>query len=178
MEELPHLGDGSNGAGSSRGAFLYLPSAGVTTTTTSAPPPPRSAVYEQSYYYYPTSHPYFHTPPPKAEAASSQFLTSTVETLSQGVISQSDIEEIKARIMSHPRYSTLLGAFVDCQKVSPNSFASCESYCEMLIKYREELTRPLQEATDFLKKMESQFNALTNTSTRGIFSSGIPKSTH
>ncbi|RWW04454.1 hypothetical protein GW17_00032316 [Ensete ventricosum] len=53
-----------------------------------------------------------------------------------------------------------------------------ESYCEMLIKYREELTRPLQEATDFLKKMESQFNALTNTSTRGIFSSGIPKSTH
>nr|XP_018682794.1 PREDICTED: homeobox protein rough sheath 1 isoform X1 [Musa acuminata subsp. malaccensis] len=204
MEELPHLGDGSSSAGSSRGAFLYLPSSAVATTTTSAPPPPRSAVYEQSYYYYPTSHPYFHTPPPKTEAGSSQFQTSRVETLSQGVISQSDIEEIKARIMSHPRYSTLLGAFVDCQKVGappevverlsaithelasrprfhsgsypdPELDQFMESYCEMLIKYREELTRPLQEATDFLKKMESQFNALTNTSTRGIFSSGIPK---
>lgn len=47
-----------------------------------------------------------------------------------------------------------------------------ESYCDMLVKYREELTKPLQEATNFLKKMESQFNALTDSSTRGLFPSG------
>ncbi|KAG6506128.1 hypothetical protein ZIOFF_031445 [Zingiber officinale] len=37
-----------------------------------------------------------------------------------------------------------------------------EAYCDVLVKYRDELSRPLQEATDFLKSAESQFNALTN----------------
>jgi KNOX2 domain len=32
----------------------------------------------------------------------------------------------------------------------------------MLVKYREELTRPIQEATEFLKRVESQLNSLTN----------------
>ncbi|RRT49670.1 hypothetical protein B296_00036020 [Ensete ventricosum] len=40
------------------------------------------------------------------------------------------------------------------------------------MRYREELTRPLEEATDFLKTVESQFNALTNTSSSRLFSSG------
>ncbi|KAG6487222.1 hypothetical protein ZIOFF_055807 [Zingiber officinale] len=35
-------------------------------------------------------------------------------------------------------------------------------YCDVLIKYQEELTRPLQEAKDFLNKIESQLNMLTN----------------
>lgn len=41
----------------------------------------------------------------------------------------------------------------------------------MLVKYKEELTRPLNEAMDFLRRVESQLNALTNGSSRSL--SGI-----
>lgn len=32
----------------------------------------------------------------------------------------------------------------------------------MLVKYREELTRPIQEAMDFMRRIETQLNMLTN----------------
>ncbi|CAL9771885.1 unnamed protein product [Musa acuminata subsp. burmannicoides] len=175
MEEFYHLGDSGSG-----GAF-----------TTSPTPPQRAAVCRQS----------FRTPPLKTEAGPSQSQKRTIATQEQGENSPSDVEEdIKAKIMSHPHYSTLVAAFTDCQKVGapPEVVArlstiarelasgpSChngtsdpdpeldqfmESYCDVLIKYREELTRPLQEAKDFLMKMELQFNALTDASTRGLFS--------
>nr|ABY74432.1 knotted-like homeobox protein [Kalanchoe x houghtonii] len=35
-----------------------------------------------------------------------------------------------------------------------------EAYYHMLLKYREELTRPLQEAMDFMRRIESQLNLL------------------
>lgn len=41
----------------------------------------------------------------------------------------------------------------------------------MLGKYKEELTRPLQEATEFLKRVESQLSSLTN-GTALLLSSG------
>lgn len=41
-----------------------------------------------------------------------------------------------------------------------------EAYYDMLVKYREELTRPFQEAMDFFRRVESQLNALTNGSAR------------
>lgn len=40
----------------------------------------------------------------------------------------------------------------------------------MLVKYREELTRPLQEAMDFLRRVESQLSSLTHGATASIFS--------
>lgn len=42
----------------------------------------------------------------------------------------------------------------------------------MLVKYKEELTRPVQEAMDFLRKVESQLNSLTNGATVPFFTSG------
>jgi hypothetical protein len=36
-----------------------------------------------------------------------------------------------------------------------------EAYHEMLVKYREELTRPLQEAMEFLRRVETQVNSLS-----------------
>jgi hypothetical protein len=39
----------------------------------------------------------------------------------QGEISPVEAETIKAKIMSHPQYSALLTAFLDCQKVSTGS---------------------------------------------------------
>ncbi|CAA0840729.1 Homeobox protein knotted-1-like 1 [Striga hermonthica] len=45
-----------------------------------------------------------------------------------------------------------------------------EAYYDMLVKYREELTRPLQEAMEFMRRIETQLNMLTNAPPR-IFNS-------
>nr|ANW83048.1 knotted-like protein 1a [Pyrus x bretschneideri] len=37
-----------------------------------------------------------------------------------------------------------------------------EAYYDMLVKYREELTRPIQEAMDFMRRIETQLNMLGN----------------
>ncbi|CAJ1973505.1 unnamed protein product [Sphenostylis stenocarpa] len=44
-----------------------------------------------------------------------------------------------------------------------------EAYYDMLVKYREELTRPIQEAMDFMRRVETQLNTLCNGTVR-IFS--------
>ncbi|KAG6473335.1 homeobox protein knotted-1-like 6 [Zingiber officinale] len=107
----------------------------------------------------------------------------------------SDIDAIKAKIVSHPQYSNLLTAYIDCQKVGappevvdrlsavaqelemrqranlicrdthtdPELDQFMEAYHEMLVKYREELTRPLQEAMEFFRRVESQLNSLSLT---------------
>jgi hypothetical protein len=36
-----------------------------------------------------------------------------------------------------------------------------EAYCNMLVKYREELTRPVDEAMDFLKRVEAQLDSIS-----------------
>ncbi|RWW02790.1 hypothetical protein BHE74_00017081, partial [Ensete ventricosum] len=186
MEEFSHPGDsgGGGGGGTSSGASLYLPSSATTACTTSAPPPTRAAVYEQGHYYTTASQPYLQTPPLKTEAGSSRAQKRAIQTQDQGEISQSDMEEIKAKIMSHPQYSTLLGAFMDCQKVgAPPELVTRFSAiahdlspgpsCHNDASPDPELDQfmPLQEATDFLNKVESQFNALTDSSTRGLFPS-------
>ncbi|KAF0910399.1 hypothetical protein E2562_001561 [Oryza meyeriana var. granulata] len=117
-----------------------------------------------------------------------------------------DVETIKAKIISHPHYSSLLAAYLDCQKVgAPPEVAArltavaqdlelrqrtalgglgaatepeldqfMEAYHEMLVKFREELTRPLQEAMEFLRRVETQLNTLSisGRSLRNILSSG------
>ncbi|XP_006651768.3 homeobox protein knotted-1-like 6 [Oryza brachyantha] len=117
-----------------------------------------------------------------------------------------DVEAIKAKIISHPHYSSLLAAYLDCQKVGappevsarltavaqdlelrqrtalgglgaatePELDQFMEAYHEMLVKYREELTRPLQEAMEFLRRVETQLNTLSisGRSLRNILSSG------
>lgn len=112
-------------------------------------------------------------------------------------------EAIKAKIIAHPQYSSLLQAYMDCQKVGApaevvarlaavrhefearqqQASASCvetskdpeldqfmEAYYHMLVKYREEISRPLQEAMEFMQRIESQLNMLT-TGPRQIFNS-------
>lgn len=95
---------------------------------------------------------------------------------------------IKNQIATHPLYPNLLSAFLECQKVgAPTELASLleeigreshqnnafreigddpdldhfmESYCEVLHRYKEELSKPLNEATLFLCNIESQLNEL------------------
>jgi len=50
-------------------------------------------------------------------------------------------------------------------------FREQEAYYDMLVKYREELTRPVQEAMDFMRRIEAQLNVLSNGRVR-VFSNG------
>ncbi|KAJ4980611.1 hypothetical protein NE237_031448 [Protea cynaroides] len=100
----------------------------------------------------------------------------------------------RAKIVSHPYYPRLLAAYVNCQKVGapPEVVASLEkacvsdeamgrreracigkepaldqfmeTYCEMLTKYEQELTKPFKEAMMFLSRIECQFKSLTLSS--------------
>nr|AGV22122.1 KNOX transcription factor 3 [Betula luminifera] len=49
-----------------------------------------------------------------------------------------------------------------------------EAYYDMLVKYRDELARPMQEAMDFMRRIETQLNMLSNGPVR-IFSSDHDK---
>ncbi|KAF3323926.1 homeobox protein rough sheath 1-like protein [Carex littledalei] len=187
--EFSNHGGGDTG-NSSRVSFFYLPSAASNSTsaTVAAAPPPGTSAYEFRNYYQTL----------KAEGAGpSQYATKLRETVTHGgngdqgeIASTGEMDRIKAKIMSHPQYSSLLGAYLECQKVgapqdvidrltaigsrldsrpSPHRRESdpeldqfMEAYCNMLGKYKEELTRPLQEATEFLKRVESQLSSLTN----------------
>ncbi|XP_078442445.1 homeobox protein knotted-1-like 2 [Wolffia australiana] len=111
-----------------------------------------------------------------------------------------DMDALKAKIISHPQYSSLLEAYLECQKVGsppevtarltatarefesrrraalacrdppndPELDQFMEAYHDMLVKYKEELTRPINEAMDFLRRLESQLNALTSGSSRSL----------
>lgn len=97
---------------------------------------------------------------------------------------------MKAKIMSHPLYPALLRAFIDCQKVGappevagrlsalasevetnsedrqeqpadPELDQFMEMYCHMLVRYRQELTRPIQEADEFFRSMEAQIDSFS-----------------
>ncbi|KAL9277985.1 hypothetical protein ACSQ67_024814 [Phaseolus vulgaris] len=111
-----------------------------------------------------------------------------------GSSSSSSSSAVKAKIMAHPHYHRLLAAYVNCQKVGapPEVVArleeACasaavtmaggtarigedpaldqfmEAYCEMLIKYEQELTKPFKEAMLFLQRIECQFKSLTISS--------------
>ncbi|KAL8492190.1 hypothetical protein ACS0TY_023718 [Phlomoides rotata] len=101
-------------------------------------------------------------------------------------------DDIKSKIIAHPHYSNLLQAYIDCQKVGappevverltavrrefearqtairddskdPELDQFMEAYYDMLVKYREELSRPLQEAMEFMQRVESQLSVLDNS---------------
>ncbi|KAG2545593.1 homeobox protein rough sheath 1-like isoform X2 [Panicum virgatum] len=111
-------------------------------------------------------------------------------------ISPVDAETIKAKIMSHPQYSALVAAYLDCRKVGappdvsdrlsamaakldaqpgpsrrrheparadPELDQFMEAYCNMLVKYQEELARPIQEAAEFFKSVERQLDSITDS---------------
>ncbi|VAH95821.1 unnamed protein product [Triticum turgidum subsp. durum] len=93
--------------------------------------------------------------------------------------------------MSHPLYPALLTAFIECQKVGappeivgrlsalagdldsdpgdrrqdpvpdPELDEFMETYCDVLVRYKQELTRPVQEADQFFRAMEAQMESFT-----------------
>ncbi|GJM94488.1 hypothetical protein PR202_ga11135 [Eleusine coracana subsp. coracana] len=98
-------------------------------------------------------------------------------------------EMVKAQIAGHPRYPTLLSAYIECRKVgAPPEVAALleeigrercaaasaagevgldpeldefmEAYCRVLERYKEELTRPFDEAATFLSSVRTQLSTL------------------
>ncbi|CAL9085131.1 unnamed protein product [Musa textilis] len=114
----------------------------------------------------------------------SSFLSPQDASQRRAAASSSDIDTIKASIISHPQYSSLLSAYINCQKIGvppavadrlsatagelearqlaalssshpstdPDLDRFMEAYCQVLVKYKEELTRPLEEAKEFLRR--------------------------
>ncbi|KAG6480533.1 hypothetical protein ZIOFF_057117 [Zingiber officinale] len=152
MEELSRQLGASGRSVAAGSDLFYLPSTAPTSSPAAAAFYGREGDHNSHHNnnYYPDAA-YLHRPPSAAP--------------SQGEISAvAEDSGVKAKIMSHPQYSALIAAYIDCQK---------EAYCDILVKYRDELNRPLQEATEFLKSVESQFNALTNNSTSSSSSSRL-----
>ncbi|GAA0155205.1 homeodomain transcription factor [Lithospermum erythrorhizon] len=54
-----------------------------------------------------------------------------------------------------------------CVGEDPSLDQFMEAYCEMLMKYEQELSKPFNEAMLFLSRIESQFKGLTLTSDSG-----------
>ncbi|XP_020240454.1 homeobox protein knotted-1-like 10 [Cajanus cajan] len=97
---------------------------------------------------------------------------------------------IKNQIATHPLYPNLVFAYIECRKVgAPPELVSIleeisceshstdslreigddpeldefmESYCEVLHRYKQELSKPFNEATLFLCNIESQLSNLCN----------------
>ncbi|KAM1442634.1 hypothetical protein FF1_010271 [Malus domestica] len=101
---------------------------------------------------------------------------------------------IKSQIASHPRFPDLVAAYLECQKVGApaemknlleeigrvsHPMSTCseigadpeldefmESYIEVLHRYKEELSKPFDEATTFLTNIQTQLSNLC----KGTFS--------
>uniref|UniRef100_A0ACD5UNU0 Uncharacterized protein n=1 Tax=Avena sativa TaxID=4498 RepID=A0ACD5UNU0_AVESA len=176
-----NLGAGGGGSSSSSKASSFLQLQPLSTTTTAAP-------MGGAYYGTPLA---LHQATVAAAGSSSQYqLHHHNKNGGGGEISQAEADAIKAKIMAHPQYSALLAAYLDCQKVGappdvlerltamatkldarppgrpheardPELDQFMEAYCNMLAKYREELERPIEEAMEFLKRVEAQLDSIT-----------------
>uniref|UniRef100_A0A8R7VFM8 Homeobox domain-containing protein n=1 Tax=Triticum urartu TaxID=4572 RepID=A0A8R7VFM8_TRIUA len=126
------------------------------------------------------------TSPPEKAPAATPFRAS--EHCGESSHNRRSSDTIKAKIMSHPLYPALLGAFIDCRKVGappevvgrlsslvdelrPNSAGIqeqpadpeldqfMETYRDMLVMYSQELTRQIQEANQFLRSAEAHIDS-------------------
>ncbi|THG11087.1 hypothetical protein TEA_002618 [Camellia sinensis var. sinensis] len=116
-----------------------------------------------------------------------------------GGLEMSDL--IKDQIANHPLCPNLVSAYIQCRKVgAPLEMASLleeiskqnrhstssrceigadpeldefmESYCEVLHRYKEELSKPFDEATTFLSNIESELSSLCNETLTTSFKPG------
>ncbi|CAL0305102.1 unnamed protein product [Lupinus luteus] len=100
---------------------------------------------------------------------------------------------LRAKVASHPLFPQLLHAYIDCHKVgAPPEIAQLldemtrgenggvchistffgadpelddfmETYLNLLVKYKSDISKPFEEATTFLKDMETQLNSICNS---------------
>nr|XP_043613109.1 homeobox protein knotted-1-like 6 [Erigeron canadensis] len=159
---------------------------------------------QHGFHHSSSDHSYWPPPPPLICGSSADDLLSvaasvvtdrSVSTTTKFNGSDDDDREMmtmmmtKYKIASHPCYSKLLDAYIDCQKVGAPPEISCllddirlakrnnadtcllgfdpeldafmEAFCHVLVKYKSDLIRPFQEATVFLGNIETQLHNLT-----------------
>ncbi|CAN6326577.1 unnamed protein product [Urochloa humidicola] len=150
MEDLYSIHPGISRAGGGGAAAAASEASGVAGGAGSPPPPPPPQ-----------------PPPPAADLT----------------------ELVKAQIAGHPRYPSLLSAYIECRKVgAPPEVATLleeigrergaaaaaggevgpdpeldefmEAYCGVLERYKEELSRPFDEAASFLSSVRTQLSTL------------------
>ncbi|XP_030960234.1 homeobox protein knotted-1-like 1 isoform X1 [Quercus robur] len=124
-------------------------------------------------------------------------MDNMLQVAETGVTESEMTDLIKTQISNHPLYPNLVSAYIECQKVgAPPEMASLleeicrenhllstcseigadpeldefmESYCEALHRYKEELSKPFDEATTFLSSIELQLsNLCKGTLTRNL----------
>lgn len=109
MERLSQLGADTGGGG-----FRYASSSVATPSTTTptnavvAPPAAASISIYSGPNLNTNTIPRLHPPKPEASSSSSRHYPFARTT---------DVDAMKALIISHPNYSNLLKAYMDCQKV-------------------------------------------------------------
>ncbi|PNT74063.1 hypothetical protein BRADI_1g07247v3 [Brachypodium distachyon] len=154
MERFRELGGGGGSSSSSAGSmasFLHLPLRAAASSPELIPPAGGGAEHHGSRL---ALHQLLSNPPPSTPQRGHH---------KDGEISPGpDAEAVKAKIMAHPLYSPLLASYLDCHK---------EAYCNMLAKYREELARPIWEATEFFRSVETQLDSITDSNCEGAGSS-------
>ncbi|XP_020600068.1 homeobox protein knotted-1-like 2 isoform X2 [Phalaenopsis equestris] len=169
MEEFLHLGGSST-----RTPFTFSSPAG------------------NSFYGVRNQNPNLNANTPKLEPGSSTHYSTDAESIKAKIISHPqypallnaymDCQKVGAPPEVVARLSTVARELEARQLASPSGCRRgapadpeldqfMEAYCNMLVKYKEELTRPVQEAMDFLRKVESQLNSLTNGVTVPFFTS-------
>ncbi|XP_062214467.1 homeobox protein rough sheath 1-like isoform X2 [Phragmites australis] len=190
MESFVNLGGG--GSSTSKASFLQLPLPAVASAQVIPPPDGQQHSSRLALQQL------------LADPSSAQHSHRKDGAVVQGEFSPADAETIKAKIMSHPQYSALLAAYLDCQKVGappdvadrlsdvaanleaqpgqgrrqheppradPELDLFMEAYCNMLVKYQEELARPIQEAAEFFNSVERQLDSITDSNREGAGSS-------
>ncbi|XP_062212547.1 homeobox protein rough sheath 1-like isoform X2 [Phragmites australis] len=186
MESFVDLGRG--GSSSSKASFLQLPL--PASASAQVIPPPDAQQHSSRLALQQLL----------ADPSSTQHSRQKDGAMVQEEISPADAETIKAKIMSHPQYSALLAAYLDCQKVGappdvsdrlsamaakldtqprqdrrrheppradPELDQFMEVYCNMLVKYQEELARPIQEAEEFFKSVKRLLDSITDSNCEG-----------
>lgn len=125
MDSFGDLGGG--GSSSSRAAsapFLQLPLPASTSSSAQQQqvfPPPDGP--QQQHYHHSSRIPLrqlllLADPSSAAQHSHRKADMATVQGEMSSPAADGDADAIKARIMSHPQYSALLAAYLDCQKVS------------------------------------------------------------
>ncbi|VAI01973.1 unnamed protein product [Triticum turgidum subsp. durum] len=134
MEEIGHhfgLGATAHGQHHSQ-----LPWGSSPLSAVIAPPPQQQQQQQQSAGYLAHSPLSLNTAPPSGSHGGGSGCSNPVLQLANGSLLEAcakaakepssssyaaDVEAIKAKIISHPHYSSLLAAYLDCQKASDGS---------------------------------------------------------
>lgn len=177
------------GAGSSSGGSNSKAAAAAAVSSSSFLQLPLSTAAAASPAYYGSPLALLHHHAAAGGPSSQQQQQLPYAKHASAEMSAAEAEAIKDKIVAHPQYSALLAAYLDCQKVGappdvlerltamaakldarppgrheprdPELDQFMEAYCNVLVKYREELTRPIDEAMEFLKRVEAQLDSIS-----------------